>query len=107
LNACLAGGTETLGSLLLMVGLTSRLTAIPVIAVMGVAYLTADLQAVASLFSDPDKFVKDDPFPFLMAASIGFFVGPGKFPIDALTKWGWRVLARITKKNPLVRYDIS
>jgi putative oxidoreductase len=87
LNAYLAGATETFASLLLIVGLASRLAAIPVIIVMVVAYLTADFQAVSSIFSNPDKLVKADPFPFLLAALIVFLFGPGKFSIDALIKW--------------------
>ena len=88
LNAYLAGATETFGSLLLMVGLASRLTAIPVTVVMVVAYLTADFEAVANFFSDPDKFVKADPFPFLITALVVLVFGPGKFSVDAAIKWG-------------------
>ena len=88
LNAYMAGATETFGSVLLIVGLASRLTAIPITVVMAVAYLTADLEAVTGIFSDPDKFVKADPFPFLISALIVLVFGPGKFSIDALIKWG-------------------
>jgi hypothetical protein len=47
-------------------GFGSRLTAILVAVTMSVAYLTADLEAVTSIFSDPDKFVKADPFPYFI-----------------------------------------
>jgi putative oxidoreductase len=57
-------------------------------AYMAVAYLTADLEAVTGIFSDPDKFVKADPFPYLISALIVLAFGPGKFSIDALIKWG-------------------
>jgi putative oxidoreductase len=87
LNAYLAGATETFGSLLLIIGLASRLTAIPVTIVMVVAYLTADFEAVTNFFSDPDKFVKADPFPFLITALIVLVFGPGKVSIDAAIKW--------------------
>ncbi|HEY2458480.1 MAG TPA: DoxX family protein [Candidatus Acidoferrum sp.] len=87
LNAYMAGTTETFGSLLLIVGLASRLTAIPITVVMAVAYLTADLEAVTGIFSDPDKFVKADPFPYLVTGLIVLVFGPGKFSIDALIKW--------------------
>src|SRR6201993_5444097 len=86
LNAYMAGATETFGSLLLIIGLASRLTAIPITVVMAVAYLTADLEAVTGIFSDPDKFVKADPFPYLISALIVLVFGPGKFSIDALIK---------------------
>jgi putative oxidoreductase len=86
LNAYMAGATETFGSLLLIIGLASRLTAMPITVVMAVAYLTADLEAVTGIFSDPDKFVKADPFPYLISALIVLVFGPGKFSIDALIK---------------------
>ena len=87
LNAYMAGATETFASLLLIVGLASRLSAIPVTIVMMVAYLTADFEAVTNFFSDPDKFVKADPFPFLITALIVLVFGPGKFSINAVIKW--------------------
>ncbi|HYZ72023.1 MAG TPA: DoxX family protein [Chthoniobacterales bacterium] len=96
LNAYLAGATETFGSLLLIVGLASRLSAIPVTIVMIVAYLTADFEAVTNFFSDPDKFVKADPFPFLITALIVLVFGPGKLSIDAAIKW---TIER-TRQNP-------
>ncbi len=103
LNAYMAGATETFGSLLLIVGLASRLTAIPITVVMAVAYLTADLEAVAGIFSDPDKFVKADPFPYLVSALIVLAFGPGKFSIDALIK---RVVSasrrRVTQRSQFV-----
>ena len=60
------------------------MAAIPVAATMTVAYLTADLEAVTSIFSDPDKFVKADPFPYFICALILLVFGPGKFSPDAL-----------------------
>jgi putative oxidoreductase len=43
LSAYLSSTVECFGSLLLIIGLASRLTAIPVAITMAVAYLTADL----------------------------------------------------------------
>jgi len=86
LNAYLSSSVECFGSLLLIVGFASRLTAIPVAVTMAVAYLTADLEAVTSIFSDPDKFVKADPFPYFICALIVLVFGPGRFSIDALIK---------------------
>jgi putative oxidoreductase len=83
LSAFLAGCAETFGSVLLIVGLASRLAAIPVAITMIVAYLAADFQAVTHIFRDPDKFVQAAPFPFLLAALIVLAFGPGKFSIDA------------------------
>ena len=101
LNAYMASATETFGSLLLIAGLASRLTAIPITVVMVVAYLTADLEAVTGILSNPDKFVKADPFPFLVTALIVLVFGPGKFSIDALIKWGFEsARQRLTKRSP-------
>jgi putative oxidoreductase len=86
LNAYLSSSVECFGSLLLIVGLASRLAAIPVAVTMAVAYPTADLEAVTSIFSDPDKFVKADPFPFFICALLVLVFGPGKISIDALIK---------------------
>ncbi len=86
LNAYLSSSVECFGSLLLIIGLASRLTAIPVVVTMAVAYLTADLEAVTSIFSDPDKFVKADPFPYFICALVVLVFGPGRFSIDALIK---------------------
>jgi putative oxidoreductase len=51
---------------------------------MCIAYLTADHEAVTSIFSDPDKFTGADPFLFLFAAVLVFCFGPGKFALDTL-----------------------
>jgi len=108
LNAYLAGATETFGSLLLIVGLASRLTAIPITIVMIVAYLTADFEAITSFFSDPDKLVKADPFPFLISALIIFIFGPGKFSIDAAIQWAIeRARPNLTERNPYRGRSVS
>ena len=67
---------------------------------MAVAYLTADLEAVTSIFSDPDKFVKADPFPYFICALIVLVFGPGRFSVDALIKWRLGERGRIgTERN--------
>jgi putative oxidoreductase len=83
-SATITGLFETFGSLLLIVGLASRLTAIPIAVIMIVAYVTADFEAISKFLSEPDKFVKADPFPFLFAALIILIFGPGRFSLDAL-----------------------
>jgi putative oxidoreductase len=86
LSVYLAASTECFGGLLLVVGLASRLVAIPVAFTMIVAYITADYEALTSIFSDPDKFVAAAPFPFLLSALIVLAFGPGAFSLDALIK---------------------
>src|ERR1700745_1565273 len=65
LNAYFIGSLECFGSLLLIIGLGSQPLALLIVLSMVVAYLTADFEAVSSMFSVPDKFAKADPFPFL------------------------------------------
>ncbi|HEY0792823.1 MAG TPA: DoxX family protein [Chthoniobacterales bacterium] len=86
-NAYLNGSLECFGSLLLIVGFGSRLIALPIVVTMIVAYVTADFPAVAGMLSDPDPFVKADPFPYLLAALVILAFGPGKFSVDALLEW--------------------
>ncbi len=82
LNVILAGTTETVGGLLLLVGVASRLISIPLIFTMIVAYLTAESEALHAFFSDPDKFVSATPFQFMFAAILVLIFGPGVFSID-------------------------
>jgi putative oxidoreductase len=84
LNAWLAGSSECFGGLLLLVGLGCRVTTLPLIFTMIIAYLTAELDVVRNIFSDPDKFVTDTPFLFLLAAVIVFLFGPGPLSLDGL-----------------------
>jgi putative oxidoreductase len=85
-NVYLAGGTECLGGLLLLAGLGSRLVSLPLIFVTIIAYLTAEIDRVQHIFSDPDKFVTADPFLFMLAAILILAFGPGAFSIDWLIR---------------------
>jgi putative oxidoreductase len=83
-SAVLAGTTECLGGLLLMVGLASRLIQVPLAFVLVVAYATADIDAVKAIFSDPDKFTGATEFLFLYTVILVLVFGPGKFSLDWL-----------------------
>jgi putative oxidoreductase len=85
-NAYFVSSLECFGGLLLMVGLASRPLALMVAISMSVAYLTTEQEALMTFFSDSDKFVKADPFPYLLTALIVLAFGPGLFSIDALLK---------------------
>jgi putative oxidoreductase len=93
-QAILAGATECSGGLLLLVGLASRLVSVPLMILLTVAYLAADLAVVKNVFSEPDKFVAADEFLFLFAVLVIFIFGPGKFSIDWLIE---RKLANSTR----------
>jgi len=81
-NAIAAGLAETVLGLTLLVGLASRLSAIPLIVVMIVAYLTAHSEDLGSL----NKFVRSPPFTYLFACVIVLLFGPGKLSVDHLLK---------------------
>ena len=89
-QAVLAGSVECFGGLLLLVGLATRLISISLVILLTVAYLTADVDRVRAIFSDPDKFVTADEFLFLFAVVIVFVCGPGAFSFDALLAKYWK-----------------
>ena len=83
-QAVLAGSLECFGGLLLLIGLATRLISVPLMILLTVAYLTADIDRVRAIFGDPDKFVTADEFLFLFSVVIIFVFGPGAFSLDAL-----------------------
>ena len=82
LNAAMAGATECVGGALLLIGLISRLAALPLIVTMIVAYLTAEIDTVKAIFSDPDKFIAATPFLFLLTSLLVLAFGPGCISVD-------------------------
>ena len=84
LNAWFVSGLEFAGGLLLILGVGSRLIALPLVIDMIVAYITADREALFSIISSPDKFMAAAPFTFLVASLIVLIFGPGKASLDAL-----------------------
>lgn len=90
LNAYFIGSLECFGGLLLVAGLASRPLSLLITVSMIVAYITADPDALSNILTDPDKFVKADPFPFLLAALIIYVFGPGGFSLDTLLKRRWK-----------------
>jgi putative oxidoreductase len=81
---------EFFGGIFLALGLLSRFTALVLTINLITAYVTADREALFSVFSDPDKFYAAAPYTFLMASLIVLIFGPGKFSLDTLLN---RVLA--------------
>lgn len=82
LNAYFVGSLECVGGVLLFLGLGSRLIALPLTFNMLVAYITADREALFSVFSDPGKFYAADPYTFLFASVLILIFGPGRFSLD-------------------------
>lgn len=76
---------EFVGGILLALGLLSRITALGIVIDMTVAYITADREALATVFStDPSKFAAADPFIFWAVGLVVLIFGPGKFALDTL-----------------------
>jgi putative oxidoreductase len=51
---------------------------------MIVAYVTADRDALLSIFSSPDKFTAAAPYTFLIASLIVLIFGAGRVSVDAV-----------------------
>jgi putative oxidoreductase len=75
---------EFFGGIFFALGLLSRLTALVLTVNMIVAYITADREALLSIFSDPDKFYAAAPYTFLIASLIVLIFGAGKIAVDTL-----------------------
>jgi putative oxidoreductase len=86
INAYLAATTECFGGLFLLVGLASRLVAIPLIVTMSVAYLTAHHDAAIAIFTNPMDFVHQTPFNFLLTSLLILAFGPGCISVDGILK---------------------
>jgi putative oxidoreductase len=77
---------ELFGGIFLAIGLFSRMTALVLTINLLMAYVTADREALFSIFSDPDKFYAAAPYTFLIASLIVLIFGPGKFCMDYLLR---------------------
>ncbi len=83
LTAHLIASLEFVGGILLILGLATRLIALPLTINMIVAFITADHEALRSVFSDPDKLYAAAPYTFLFASVLILIFGPGLFSVDA------------------------
>ena len=83
-NAWFVSLLEAGGGILLILGLGSRLISIPLVIDMVVAYITADREALKSIFTEPDKFYAAAPYTFLFASLLILIFGPGVVSLDYL-----------------------
>ena len=90
LNAYFVAVLETVGGILLALGLGSRVIALLLAGDMFVAFVTADREALMSIFSETDKFYAAAPYTFLFAALIVLIFGPGKLSLDTLIAAWWK-----------------
>jgi len=84
LTAHFIASLEFVGGILLILGLASRLNALVLTINMIMAYITADHDALLSIFKDPDKFYAAAPYTFLVASLLILIFGPGLFSLDAV-----------------------
>jgi putative oxidoreductase len=90
LNAHFIALLEAGGGILLILGLASRLIAVPLLIDMVMAYIIADREALGSIFSEPEKFYNAAPFTFLLASLLILVFGPGKLSLDTLIAARWK-----------------
>ena len=79
-SAAVSAGTEFVGGGLIMIGLLTRLTAIPMIINMVVAIVLVVIKNVSSF----DDFVELDEFVYILIFFWLLLAGPGKVSVDAL-----------------------
>ena len=76
--------SEIIFGFFLAVGFLSRLSAIPLIIVMCVAYATAHVESIHTIVQDPLNFIRQPPFMFLLTGLLVLAFGPGVFSLDSL-----------------------
>lgn len=86
-HAVLVASVEAGGGLLLLLGLASRLMAVPLAFTMLIATFTAHGEELGTLFTaDFTDFLEAAPTPYLLACLIILFFGPGRLSLDALIR---------------------
>ena len=93
-NVVFVSSLEFVGGILLILGLVSRIIGLLLAIDMIVAYLTSDMEALHSIFSDPGKFYNADPYTFLFASLLILIFGPGRFALD------WLLRRRLEERTP-------
>lgn len=89
INVFMAASTEFLGGVCLLLGLGSRIVNIPLIVTMCVAYITAHIEELMSIYSDPDKFLQAPPFLFLFVSLVVLLFGAGRYSLDRFIFCRW------------------
>ncbi|BCU76694.1 DoxX family protein [Luteolibacter sp. LG18] len=95
-HAVLVANVEMIGGLLLVLGLATRLAAVPLTVSMVVAYLTAHLNDVlhpedaegatglSAFLTHVSAFIDQKPFPFLIVCLVLLAFGAGRISLDHL-----------------------
>jgi putative oxidoreductase len=85
-TAVFISSLEFFGGILLALGLFSRVISLLLTVNLITAYITADREALFSIFSDPDKFYAATPYTFLFASLLILLFGAGKVSVDTLLR---------------------
>ncbi len=88
LHAYLVGFFESVGGILLIIGLASRLISIPLIIILVTALSTAHAENLTNFnfILDPKSLVSQSPYPFLITTLMVLAFGPGRISLDAWIK---------------------
>lgn len=73
---------EAVGGICLLAGFASRFVAIPLAVTMIVALFTAHGDATFGALQNPQRFINQMPFNYLLTSLIVLCFGPGKFSVD-------------------------
>lgn len=95
-SAALSAYTELVGGALLVLGLATRLTAIPLFVNMVVAILVVNLKRVSGL----DEFVELSEPLYALSFLWLFFAGPGRVSLDHLLWRRFALRARRSRRSP-------
>jgi putative oxidoreductase len=80
--AYLVAAVELIGGALLLIGLFSRIVAIPLIILLVTIYVTTESTALKDIYTDVKPFISAAPFWYLVTVIAVFCFGPGKFSLD-------------------------
>lgn len=84
LSAYLVAYIEAIGGICFVLGLFSRLAAIPLIIVMIVAMFVGHGDALFNKWEGVRTLIEQPPFTYLMASLIILAFGPGRYSVDSL-----------------------
>ena len=83
-SAYLVAIVEVVGGACLITGFVARKAAIPLAIIMVVALLTAHHSETFALFENPQRFISQLPFNYLLTCLIVISFGAGRFSVDNL-----------------------
>lgn len=91
--AYFVGAVEAGGGACLILGFLSRIASLFLIFTMIAAYLITAFPSVKHILSDPETFLTQPPFTFLLVSLVIFAFGPGVVSLDFVFGWIYRKIA--------------